>query len=139
MLGQLHLPLSNGNNRLPVGLTAPLPPSFSDQFLKELTAILEKNFTNERFGALELSQALYLCPMQVHRKVKQRTGLSPGHLLLQFRLAKAQAMLRSTDLQVGEIAWRTGFGSQNYFARAYHKEMGWTPREERQRGMLELC
>jgi AraC family transcriptional regulator len=134
MLGQLHpLPV----NPL-AGIVTP-PPAFADTFLKALQTALEKHYADECFGALELSKLLFLCPMQVHRKVKQRTGLSPGRLLLLFRLKKAQVLLRSTDLPIGEIAWRCGFASQNYFARAFHKEMGQTPKAARQKSRLELC
>ncbi len=110
-----------------------LPVSyFSSPFLHRLTALLEEHYADERFGAGKLSRLLCLCSMQVYRKVKRDTGLSPGHYILQFRLSKALDLLQSTDLTIGEIAWRTGFGSQNYFARSFRKRYGVPPRLMRQ-------
>lgn len=103
----------------------------SSPFERRLTALLESRYSEESFDVGAICRLLYLCPMQVHRKIKQLTGLSPGKYLLRFRLNKALSLLRSTDYSIGKIAEKTGFASHNNFARAFRREFGHSPKQER--------
>jgi transcriptional regulator GlxA family with amidase domain len=40
-------------------------------------------------------------------------------------------LLRTTDLQVAEVAYATGFNDPNYFSRMFRQEFGQTPGEVR--------
>lgn len=109
----------------------PIPLGFLDNtsdfyptFLTKLSALLEKHYTDELFGVPKLSQLLCLCPMQVHRKLKKLTGISPGQYLLHFRLSKAVHLIIETDFTLGEIAYRTGFSSLNNFSRVFKRVLG---------------
>ena len=59
------------------------------------------------------------------------TGCAPVEYLLQLRLRKAAAMLVSSRLSVGEIAWQTGFQDANYFSRQFRRFYGESPRAYR--------
>ena len=59
------------------------------------------------------------------------TGCAPVEYLLQLRLRKAAAMLVSSRLSVGEIAWQTGFRDANYFSRQFRRFYGESPRDYR--------
>lgn len=51
--------------------------------------------------------------------------------LLGIRINKASTLLKSTDMNVTEIAACSGFPDTNYFARAFKKETGLSPSEYR--------
>lgn len=40
-------------------------------------------------------------------------------------------MMRDTNLNLNEIAYRTGFSSSNYFCNVFKKEKGLSPKEFR--------
>ena len=62
---------------------------------------------------------------------KRRTGLCFSEYLKRVRLYHAQRLLRTTALSIKEIAYSTGFHSQEYFARVFRSAFGKTPLEYR--------
>ena len=72
-----------------------------------------------------------LSPSTLNRAFQRAVGLSPLSYHLRLRSRRAGDMLRSTDLSVTEIAYRTGFSDANYFARQFRKAMGLSPRAYR--------
>ena len=74
-----------------------------------------------------LSQA-YLC-----RLCKQETGRTPGEYLLAARLENACRMLCEGELNVSQIALRTGFNSTAYFDRRFRLHVGMSPSEYQMR------
>jgi AraC-like DNA-binding protein len=67
------------------------------------------------------------------RAFRAATGLPPIAYLIQLRITRAAALLRTTDEPVTEIAFRLGFNDSNYFIRQFTKLMGCPPRRYRQR------
>ncbi len=74
-----------------------------------------------------------LSPSTLNRAFVRAVGLSPMAYHLRLRARRAGDMLRSTDLSVTDIAYRTGFNDANYFARQFKKAMGLSPRAYRLR------
>lgn len=67
--------------------------------------------------------------MQLYRKVKALTGLSPVELLRKSRLNKADQLLRSTGMNISEVAYTVGFTSPSYFSKCFKDEFGIQPVE----------
>lgn len=70
-----------------------------------------------------------MSPANFRLHFRRLTGHSPGAFLLDLRLKKAAAMLRTGRSSVGEIAFRTGFHDANYFSRQFHRAYGKSPRD----------
>ncbi|MEP7278479.1 MAG: AraC family transcriptional regulator [Bacteroidota bacterium] len=64
-------------------------------------------------------------------KVKNYTGFSPLHYLINIRIAEAIKLLKNTDMHVTDIALETGFCSSQHFATTFKKLTGYTPRQFR--------
>ncbi len=94
--------------------------SFMEQHLKEdLT--------------LELLAREANMPVSIFRRVFTETQkISPISYLIRLRLRKAAILLRSTRLQIGEIAFEVGFHDSNYFSHQFHKLYGMSPMLYRQ-------
>jgi AraC-like DNA-binding protein/mannose-6-phosphate isomerase-like protein (cupin superfamily) len=58
---------------------------------------------------------------------REACGVSIWEYVLRLRVSEAQRLLISTDWNVGEIAFRAGFGSTNAFYRAFRRHTGCTP------------
>ncbi|GLU44028.1 hybrid sensor histidine kinase/response regulator transcription factor [Allomuricauda sp. NBRC 101325] len=80
-----------------------------------------------KMSASDLAKALGVSRTQLHRKIKSLTGKSLTQYANHIKIEKAKHMLRTSDLQVNEIAYATGFESPSYFIRLFKKEVGQTP------------
>ena len=55
--------------------------------------------------------------------------ISPKEYLEQYRIRKASALLRTTDLTVGSIATSVGYDNGLYFSKAFRRMTGQSPTE----------
>ena len=65
------------------------------------------------------------------RKLTQQWKRSPGVVLREVRLQEAATLLRSTQLSIGEIATRVGYGASAAFGRAFMQQYQQSPRAYR--------
>ena len=68
----------------------------------------------------------------------KETGSSPHQYQLSIRLARAQNLLRSTDMPIAQIAKTLGFNSTWYFAHFFHKRCYESPASYRKRTRIRL-
>jgi AraC family transcriptional regulator len=83
-----------------------------------------------------LAEEIGLGPHQFTRLFRRTTGYSPYQFLVQRRLARASALLESTQLPLAQIALEAGFANQSHFTSAFRKHFRSTPlrfRQERRR------
>ncbi len=59
---------------------------------------------------------------------KSKTGLSPQDFLINERLEYAKRLLKSSDLNIREIAIKCGFNSIYYFSRLFKERVGQAPK-----------
>jgi AraC family transcriptional regulator len=78
-----------------------------------------------------IADAVSMSTSHFARAFKQSTGLSPHNYVLERRIEKAKALLRDTDLAMGEIANRIGFCAASHFSVAFARSVGATPRDYR--------
>ncbi len=56
---------------------------------------------------------------------------TPYKYLVEFRLSKAAALLRSTDMTIGEVTEAVGFNQASHFGKCFKEKTGYTPKEYR--------
>lgn len=74
-----------------------------------------------------LAKLVGLSPSRFRHLFKQETGTSPARYLKDFRLRKAETMLRTTFLSVKQIVKAVGIESNSHFVRDFRKMYGTTP------------
>jgi len=87
--------------------------------------ILE-NFT-DNISLNELSQHCYVSPFYFSRLFKQLSTCSPFYYLQHIRLKHAETMIRTTDLPLTDICFRSGFNRLDYFSTAFTKKYAISP------------
>ncbi len=80
----------------------------------------------------ELADMAGMSKRSLARAFHEATGVPPIAYLIQLRINRAAAMLRSSTASVTEIAFHVGFGDSNYFTRQFTKQTGLSPRQYRQ-------
>ncbi|UAY53611.1 hybrid sensor histidine kinase/response regulator transcription factor [Ferruginibacter albus] len=101
------------------------------EFLKQVVKAIEDNIADEEFGATELEKICCYSKMQLYRKVKALTDMTPGEFIKHIRLKRAAQLLQTTNLTVAEIFYQTGFNNQSYFFREFKKYYNCAPNEYR--------
>jgi AraC-like DNA-binding protein len=109
----------------------PAPRSQDTIFAETLNEAILKNMGNPNLKMEELGDEIGLSRVQLYRKVKAITGLSPVELLRQMRLQRGYALLQTTTKTVNEIAYEVGFGTPGYFSTCFKKQFGKYPTDVR--------
>ena len=109
----------------------PAPRSQDTIFAEQLNEAIRKNMGNPNLKMDELGEEMGLSRVQLYRKVKAITGLTPVELLRQMRLQRGYALLQSTTKTVNEIAYEVGFGTPGYFSSCFKKQFGKYPMDVR--------
>lgn len=81
----------------------------------------------EPISVQDAAAAASLSPSHFSRQFKARTGYSPYEYIVLRRIDKAKYMLSSTELSVKEIAYATGYNSEENFIHSFRKNVGIAP------------
>ena len=109
----------------------PAPRSQDMIFAEQLNETIRKNMSNPNLKMEDLGEEMGLSRVQLYRKVKAITGLTPVELLRQMRLQKAYSLLTTTTKTISEIAHEVGFGTPGYFSNCFKKQFGKYPTDLR--------
>ena len=100
-------------------------------FIDTLKETVQKHMSNSNLKMDDLGEEMGISRVQLYRKIKTITGLSPVELLRQMRVQRGYVLLNSTTKTVSEIAYEVGFSSSSYFAHCFKNQFGKTPLEMR--------
>lgn len=102
------------------------------KFLETLLKVIENNLDETDLNAATLEEALSISKMQLYRRLKSLTGMTPAEFIKRVRLKHAADMLIASQFTVSEIFYRTGFNNKSYFFREFKKIYRCAPNEYRQ-------
>jgi signal transduction histidine kinase/ligand-binding sensor domain-containing protein/DNA-binding response OmpR family regulator len=103
-------------------------PTFEDAFLVKATQLIIANLSNADFDVEDLEKGLDMSKMQLYRKMKMLTSLAANEFIRSIRLQQAKVLLENSKFNISEIAYQVGFNDPAYFARAFKKQYGKTPK-----------
>jgi len=95
---------------------------------------IDRNFSG-RVDIAALSGLIYKSGSQAIRIFKREYGETPYEYLIGRRLELARELLRSTNMLIKEVAYRSGFADEHYFSSVFRRRFGLTPREYRARNV----
>lgn len=103
--------------------------STDEVFLNKLQKVIDEEFSNPEFNALNFSKKLGMSRMQLHRKLLAYTGLSTSAFIRSQRLKQALYVLENSDATVNEVAYAVGFNTPSYFIKCFREAYDKTPLE----------
>ena len=112
------------------GGSAPL----EDEFIQKVRLVIDAHLDDHELNVSKLCKELGMSRSPLHNKLKALTGKSTTEFVRFIRLHKAKELLQSTDLNINEIAYDTGFRNHNYFTRMFGELFGMNPSEWRAKG-----
>lgn len=100
--------------------------------LRELQAWISEH-PDEDLSVGALAARMHLSERQLGRVFRAELGASPADYVEQVRLERARALLEGGDASVEAISARCGFATAEVMRRAFHRRIGTSPREYRDR------
>ncbi|MBQ3827853.1 MAG: response regulator, partial [Prevotella sp.] len=109
-------------------------PALSTQdklFADALKAAFQKHMSDPDVKMDDLGKELGMSRVQLYRKVKALTGISPVELLREMRLQRGYTLITTTTKSISEIAFEVGFHTPSYFSNCFKKQFYQYPTELR--------
>lgn len=121
--------------------TAPSTGYRSQDRILSMIAFIQENYA-EKLTLEQIADAAAVSTRECLRCFRSAIHQSPMDYLIEYRVRSAKKLLETTDLPITEIALRTGWGSNSYFTKMFHRSCGKTPnayrKEYRQRQKTAL-
>ncbi len=92
-----------------------------------------ENHYQEDLSLEMMAQHANMSKSTLNRMFRKALNTSPTSHVIQVRIRKAAEMLRLTDNNITDIAYRVGFADSNYFSRQFRQVTGVSPRQYRAR------
>ncbi|MEM6698609.1 MAG: ATP-binding protein, partial [Bacteroidota bacterium] len=97
------------------------------EFIQKVRSIVERHYTDDRFGLPQLCQKVGMSRSQLYRKMKALINIAPSDFIRTYRLQQAKRLLETTDLNVSEVVWEVGFTNLPHFSKIFQEEFGVSP------------
>ena len=106
----------------------------NDELLMErIMKAINKNLSDSDFNVDMLTQEVGISRAQLHRKMKEMTGISTSEFLRNIRLEQAARLLREQKINVTQVAYTVGFSNLAHFSTIFRKHFGVAPSEYAER------
>ena len=109
-----------------IELTSDVPVADGDKdFLERLQNVLIENMDQEDFAIDKLSQLMLVSRMQLFRKVKSLTGMTPSKFIQKIKMQYAYELLQNGKIEnVTEVAASIGYSNLSFFSRKFKEIHG---------------
>jgi len=110
-------------------LDIPKQKGNDEQLMERVMKAVNKNISDSEFNVDKLTQEVGISRAQLHRKLKEMTGLSTSEFIRNIRLEQAARMLKEQKLNVTQVAYSLGFSNLAHFSTLFHRHFGVSPTE----------
>jgi signal transduction histidine kinase/DNA-binding response OmpR family regulator len=108
-----------------------------DAFIFRLREIIIESMHEQNLGVPELCKKVGMSRTQLHNKIKALTGHSTSHFIKKVRIRQATRLLRTSEMNISQVAFEVGVDSLPYFTKIFTKETGLSPSKFRENASLE--
>ncbi|MFI3312545.1 MAG: AraC family transcriptional regulator [Eubacteriales bacterium] len=112
-------------------VSAQQKPALAPAVVGELKLHLMEHYA-EKITLDGLAVQFAVSKYHMQRLFKAHMGQTPAQFLLDFRMAKAKELLRTTNLPIGEVAYDVGMENVSHFISTFRKNVGTPPQKFRQ-------
>ncbi len=107
-------------------------PQHTSALVKQAVAYFHQNY-NRPLSRWEIAAAIGVSEDYLSQIFRQELDISPWEYLNRYRILQAIERLGHTNDSLGAVARQVGFKDPAYFSRVFHKVMGLSPTEYRDR------
>lgn len=138
LIGHLYLFLDALTRSVsPMGLSTSKGGKLRDFYIREALAFIELNFQND-ISVENIADHCGLNRSYFGKIFKGAVGQPPQEFLLNYRMTKAEELLKLSRLSIGDISKAVGYDNQLHFSRAFKNVFGVPPRVWRNQNQINV-
>lgn len=100
-----------------------------EALMERIMKSVNANMSNAAYTVDTMAEDVGISRAQLHRKMKEMTGIATGKFLRNLRMEQAARLLREGKINVAQIADRVGYADQAHFSTAFKNHFGQSPSE----------
>lgn len=93
--------------------------TYISPFVENMRQLIRENMSRQELNVDWLASEMNMSASQLTRKTKTLCDTTPYQIVIQTRMEAAVEMMKTTDLNVTEIAYRCGFQEVSNFSRSF--------------------
>jgi signal transduction histidine kinase/ligand-binding sensor domain-containing protein/DNA-binding response OmpR family regulator len=102
----------------------------NDEILMErIMKAINAHLSDSDFNVEMLTREVGISRAQLHRKMKEMTGLPISEFIRNIRLEQAVRLLKEQKINVTQVAYTVGFSNLAHFSTVFRKQFGVSPTE----------
>ena len=101
----------------------------NDALMERIMRSVNAHMKDTDFNVDALADDVGISRAQLHRKMKEITGISSGKFLRNLRMEQAARLLREGRVNVTQVADSVGYNDQAHFSTAFKNHFGMSPSE----------
>lgn len=101
----------------------------NDALMDRVMKCINDNLSNPDFKVEKLTEEVGISRAQLHRKMKEITGVSTAEFIRNMRLEQAANLIKEGKINVTQVAFSVGFNNQTHFSTVFKKHFGVSPSE----------
>jgi AraC family transcriptional activator of pobA len=106
------------------------PKTRKEEIFSHFLQAVSENYQSERTVAV-YAEKLYLTPKHLSGVVKEVSGKTPGEWIDERVILEAKALLKSSEMNIQQIAETLHFTNQSFFGKYFRHHVGMSPKEYR--------
>lgn len=93
--------------------------TYISPFIEHMKLLIRKNMSNPELNVEWLAEEMKMSSSQLTRKTKMLIDTTPYRIVIQTRMEEAVTLMKTTDMNVTEIAYRCGYQEISNFSRSF--------------------
>ncbi len=106
----------------------------NDALMDRVMKVINAHLSDPDLNMDVLTQEVGISRAQLHRKMKELTGIPTTEFIRNLRLEQAARLIKENKINITQVAYSVGFNNQAHFSTVFKKHFGMTPTEYAEHG-----
>ena len=100
-----------------------------EELMERIMKVVNENMGDSDFNVEKMCDEVGVSRTQLHRKLKEMTGVPTSEFLRNIRLNEAARLIREGKINITQVSYMVGFANNSHFSTAFKKYFGMSPSE----------
>jgi len=100
-----------------------------EALMERIMEVVNAHLDDSDFNVDTMTKEVGISRAQLHRKMKEMTGLPVSEFIRNIRLEQAVRLLEEQKINVTQVAYAVGFSNLAHFSTVFRKQFGISPTE----------